>query len=116
MTPRQIGVLGNLYALRTSGEEFPIEASISQVELPGKQFYTVILRDVTTRKLAIDELRESEERFSKAFRANPQPMSLTAMADGRYIDANPSFLAMSGYTRDELIGRTSLSLRIWDEA
>jgi PAS domain S-box-containing protein len=113
VTPRQIGVLGNLYALRTSGEEFPIEASISQVELPGQQFYTVILRDVTTRKLAIDELRESEERFSKAFRANPQPMSLTAMADGRYIDANPSFLAMSGYTRDELIGKTSLSLRIW---
>lgn len=56
----------------------------------------------------------SEERFAKAFRANPQPMSLTAVATGRYIDVNGSFLAMSGYTRDEVIGRTSLELRVWE--
>ena len=56
----------------------------------------------------------SEERFAKAFRANPQPMSLTTLAAGRYIDVNESFLAMSGYTRDEVIGHTSLELRVWE--
>ncbi len=56
----------------------------------------------------------SEERFAKVFRANPQPMSLTTLATGRYIDVNESFLAMSGYTRDEVIGRTSLELRVWE--
>ena len=56
----------------------------------------------------------SEERFAKVFRANPQPMSLTILATGRYLDVNESFLAMSGYTRDEVIGRTSLELRVWE--
>jgi PAS domain S-box-containing protein len=63
---------------------------------------------------SVDQMRASEERFSKVFRLNPQPMSLTTAATGLYIDVNESFLAMSGYTRDEVIGKTSLELRIWE--
>ena len=107
-------LVGDLYGLRSSGIEFPIEASISEIELGGQKYYTLILRDITERKQAIDELRQSEERFSKAFRANPQPMSLTRLADGRYLDVNDSFLQMSGYTREEVIGRTSLELKVWE--
>jgi PAS domain S-box-containing protein len=59
-------------------------------------------------------LEASEERFAKAFRANPQPMSLTKLATGLYIDVNESFLAMTGYSRDEVIGHTSLELQIWE--
>ena len=77
ITQRALGLPGELYGLRTSGEEFPIEGSISQIDLNGQTFYTLILRDVTERKHAVDELRLSEERFAKSFRANPQPMSLT---------------------------------------
>jgi PAS domain S-box-containing protein len=110
------GVQTDLWGLRASGEEFSVEASISQIEVDGEKFYTVILRDVTQRRLAEQVLRESEERFGKAFRANPQPMSLTTVAEGRYVDVNDSFLAMSGYTRDEVIGHTSLELKVWDAA
>jgi PAS domain S-box-containing protein len=56
-------------------------------------------------------LAKSEERFAKAFRANPQPMSITTLTDGRYLDVNESFLKMSGYTRGEVIGHTSNELR-----
>ena len=111
---RWISDAGDLYGLKSTGEEFPIEASISKIVLNGQKFYTVILRDITDRKRAMDELRHSEARFSKAFRANPQPMSLTTIAEGRYIDVNESFLEMSGYTRAEVIGRTSIELGIWD--
>lgn len=78
------------------------------VELQG------IGRDVTARKRAVAELKTSEERFAKAFKANPQPMSLTTFAEGRYIDVNESFLLMSGYTRAEVIGHTSTELRVWE--
>lgn len=108
-----MGALMPLLGRRGTGEEFPIEASISQVALKGQNFYTVILRDVTRRSQAEKDLRESEERFAKAFRANPQPMSLTTLAEGRYIDVNDSFLKMSGYRREEVIGRNSVELGIW---
>jgi PAS domain S-box-containing protein len=65
------------------------------------------------RERSINELRLSEERFAKAFRSNPQPMSLTTIPDGLYIDVNESFLAMSGYTREEVIGHTSEELKVW---
>ena len=47
---RATGLREDLYGLRTSGEEFPIEGSISQIDLNGQTFYTVILRDITERK------------------------------------------------------------------
>ena len=69
-------------------------------------------RDITERKLAEQALAISEEKFVKAFRANPQPMSVTTLQEGRYLDINESFLQMSGYTRPEVIGRTPLELGI----
>lgn len=59
-------------------------------------------------------LAKSEDRFAKAFKANPQPMSVTTLAEGRYLDVNESFLRMSGYTRDEIIGHTSNELKHYE--
>jgi PAS domain S-box-containing protein len=69
--------------------------------------------DVTDRHRALDELRESQERFAKSFHANPQPMSLTLLASGEYMDVNDSILQAAGYSREEVIGKTSLELNIW---
>jgi len=60
------------------------------------------------------QLAESEQQFSKAFKANPQPMSITTLAEGRYLDVNDSFLRMSGHTRAEVIGHTSAELNIFE--
>jgi PAS domain S-box-containing protein len=58
-TARRMGTRLELFGLRANGEEFPIDASISQIAVDGKKFFTVILRDVTRRKRAEDELERS---------------------------------------------------------
>ena len=73
-------------------------------------------RDITERKLAEEALQISEQRFATAFNANPQPMSLTTLIEGRYIDVNDSFSQMSGYTREEVIGNTSFDLSIFEKS
>ncbi|HSB78885.1 MAG TPA: PAS domain S-box protein [Candidatus Methylomirabilis sp.] len=57
-----IGLLGGATALRADGEEFPMEAAISQVEIGGRKLYTAILRDVTDQKRAEEDLRASREQ------------------------------------------------------
>jgi PAS domain S-box-containing protein len=73
-----------------------------------------LLFERNRKKRASRKLTESEQRFAKAFKANPQPMSITTLAEGRYLDVNESFLRMSGYTRDEVIGHTSNELRNYE--
>ena len=61
----------------------------------------------------LDELK-SEDRFRKAFNANPEPITIVAISDGRYIDVNESFLRVTGYRREEVIGHTSSELNFWE--
>jgi two-component system, cell cycle sensor histidine kinase and response regulator CckA len=69
--------------------------------------------DITERKLAQDALRESEERFSRFFRSTPVGTSITRLSDGQIVDANDAFMGLYGYTREELIGQTRLTLQMW---
>jgi len=63
VTSRKMGDVTTLWALRADGDEFPIEASISQAAEDGKTLYTVILRDITLRKQAEDALHASREEL-----------------------------------------------------
>jgi len=70
-------------------------------------------RDFSERKLAEEKLRLSEERLSKAFHTSPVAISIATLAEGRFIDVNESFLRLTGYQREELLGRTALELGLW---
>src|SRR5271168_1209927 len=60
------------------------------------------------------ELRTSEEKFSTAFREAPIALMLTSARDHRYIDVNETFENISGFTRDEVVGRTPFDIGIWE--
>lgn len=72
-----------------------------------------VIRDITPRKVAEEALLLSEEKFSKAFQASPDWIVISTMAEGRYLEVNPAFLSLSGYTKGEVIGKTALELGIW---
>ena len=73
-----------------------------------------------TRRLSNDlqkqvqELRQSEERFSALFRANPVPSS-TNDPDSRIIDVNDAWVALYGIRREDAIGKTSVEVGIWSD-
>ncbi len=72
------------------------------------------ITDTTAQRRAQQELRRSEEKFSKAFHASPDWITITTLKDGIYIDVNEAFLEHSGYSIGEVIGRSSLGLGIWE--
>jgi len=61
------------------------------------------------------ELRESEEKFSKAFFLSPDAISISQFIDGKFVSVNEGFKQIFGYAEAEVIGETSLELHIWDK-
>ncbi len=91
--------------LRKGGEEFPMEASISKIEVAGKKVYTVIHRDVTEQLRSREELRESEEKYRTLYENSTVGIYRTT-PEGRILLANPALVRMLGYsTYDELSTR-----------
>src|SRR5947208_15355753 len=120
VTSRGMGTLGALWALGADGEEFQIEASISQIESRGKKLFTVILRDVTERKQAEAELaRRAAElaRSEQALRVQTRMFQsvldsmdeglVTADENGKFLLWNPAAEKILG------MGAMDLSIQEW---
>ena len=68
------------------------------------------------REQTEDELRTSEEKFSKAFRESPMALTLSSKKDYRYLDVNETFEQLTGWRRDDVIGRTPFDISLWVDA
>ena len=106
--------------LHRDGRQIPIELAIMPVRVAQSISFSAFIRDLTAvkesqRTMATleEQLRLSEQRFSKAFRASPLGIMFSTLADGRVIDANDAFLKIFGYSREDVIGRTSTELGMW---
>ena len=101
-----------LTGLRKDGTEFPVELAITRIagEPPA---FVGFARDISAQKQLEVARGESEVRFQKAFYGSPVAMSLSALPENRFIDANDSFLRLFEYAREEVIGHTSLELGLW---
>jgi PAS domain S-box-containing protein len=68
---------------------------------------------LSERARAEETLRESEEKFYKAFQASPESISINKLEDGEFIEVNDSFLKSNGFTREEIIGRKASEVPLW---
>ena len=103
-----------ILAKRKDGNTFQAELNTSVIEKNGKvQGTTGVIRDVSERKGVEEALHESEEKFSTLFKAAPGSMILTSLPDGKTLDVNDNFSLLTGYSREEVLGKTTGDLNMW---
>ena len=98
---------------RKDGGIFDVEISASFLDENGGRFIS-FCRDISARKRTEESLRQSEKRFSTAFYVSPDAISISRLSDGLFLEVNPGFAELSGYTAAEVQGKTSLQINIWE--
>ncbi len=86
---------------------------LGEVIAAFEQMYQQISDSIAERRQAEVELRQSEEKFSKAFRGSPSAVLISTLASGRIIEVNDSFLQLYGGDLNSVVGRTVKELHLW---
>ncbi|BAY74452.1 multi-sensor signal transduction histidine kinase [Nostoc linckia NIES-25] len=107
-------------SLQTCEYQLPTPLGIRDYEArlvaSGQDEILAIVRDITERKQAEIALQNFAQKFAKAFSCSPDSITISTLKEGRFIEVNDTFVKLSGYERDEAIGKTSFDLNLWVNA
>jgi len=108
--------------LNRRGEHFTVLLSAETIHVNDTPHMLVMALDITERKQAEAELRESEAqlresetRFSVAFQASPVFISIFRMSDQKFVLVNDALVNWMGCSREEMLGRTTVELEMWQD-
>ncbi|MEH2245122.1 sensor histidine kinase [Nostoc sp.] len=103
--------------LQTCEYQLPTPLGVRDYEarlvVSGQDEILAIVRDITERKQAEVALQNLAQKFAKAFSCSPDSITISTLQEGRFIEVNDSFVKLSGYERDQVIGKTSFELNVW---
>ena len=86
------------------------------IQFKGNPANLLTMLDVTERKKAAAALRSSEERLRLGWETSPDALSISRVADGTYVEVNGGYTFLTGYERDEVIGRSALDIPFWADS
>jgi PAS domain S-box-containing protein len=78
--------------------------------------YDGFINDISERKRMEETLRKAEEKFSRAFQSSPAALTIADLATGSYLEVNGTFEQITGYRRDEVIGRRRDEVGLWADS
>jgi diguanylate cyclase (GGDEF)-like protein/PAS domain S-box-containing protein len=89
--------------------------TLAPVRDKSGRFYRIIgsTLEITDRKRIEEALRQSDEKFSKAFQSSPDAILITRLSDGKLAEVNEGFCRLTGYTREEALSSSSTALNLW---
>lgn len=100
--------------IRLDGSEIPIETASVPVQYQGNRAVLSTARDLSMRRQMEEALSETRELFEKSFEFGPIGLSITRVAEGRFFHVNEAFCELTGYEREQIIGKTWTDLGLWD--
>lgn len=92
--------------------QYQVRDLLTQLALQNQS----LRQEVTERQQTEAALRSSEEKFAKVFHASPLAITITRLADSRFIEVNETFVHITGYKREEVLGRTLVEVGLWVES
>ena len=110
-----IGKVLILNAIKKNGDEISIDLSLSAIKINDEWHAVGIIRDISERKQTEEKLRESEEKFRKAFNTSTDSITITRLSDGLILDVNNGFYLITGFSKTDIAGKTIADLSVWHD-
>jgi len=107
--------IGDFAVRAIDGRPLSVQATAVRVETTSGLANLSIFFDVTARQAVESALRRSEAMLSHLFATSPDCIALTEMASGRYAMVNPAFCRLTGFSAEEVVGRTAAELGLWHD-